>query len=538
MTFKHRIILILLLFITILPAVAPAAAAPAAQTSGDWAIPNGHFFTQTAGGQGGFSVVDDSQARFWSEFKRLGGLQNVGYPISQRFTYDGFVVQAFQKLVLQWRPEVSQAWPMNVFDELSKKGFDDTLFAVRQTPYPLTNFDTPGASWDQVVAKRWALLDANPAIKQRYFSVGDPLNVFGLPTSRVEDMGNHYAVRTQRAVFQQWKENVPWAAKGQVTIANGGDIGKELAWLSGPYLQPQPAPGAPAPTPLPATPTPVPPAGDAWSTDAVAASANSQRIYALQTNRETLRSRLMLSDNGGNNWSPFTGGLPSDSCPTATTVEVAMDTLYVSTCGDAFYRWTGSSWAKQSNQSVDDVAAAPNKSELLWACPYGSGTPIRSADAGKSWLAAATTPAAATMCGEDDIAVDGTNPDRAYALLVGRGSASATLSRAMAAGQWEPIAAPVVLHQASLATDVATGALYLMSSDTAELWRSTNPLETDPSQVRWEKVYDFDDQYAYTLHDVEGQTIFVTQETTPLPGNTQLLRSSDGGKNWQVLAVR
>ena len=37
----------------------------------------------------------------------------------------------------------------------------------------------------------------NQAIRERYFASPDPLLHYGLPTSRVEDMGNHYAIRTQ-----------------------------------------------------------------------------------------------------------------------------------------------------------------------------------------------------------------------------------------------------------------------------------------------------------------------------------------------------
>lgn len=188
-------------------------------------------------------MVDNAQADFWSEFQRLGGLQTIGYPISRRYEKDGFVTQAFQKLVLQWRPDARQAWPVNVFDELSKSGFDQSLLRTRQTPRPLdsSTFDRAGAPWAEIVAKRQGLLNPNPAIRATYFSVSDPLNVFGLPTSGVMDMGNHYALRTQRAVFQQWKEDVPWAREGQVTIANGGDIAKELGWLSRTYLQPEPS---------------------------------------------------------------------------------------------------------------------------------------------------------------------------------------------------------------------------------------------------------------------------------------------------------
>ncbi|MGB0385971.1 MAG: glycosyl hydrolase [Ardenticatenaceae bacterium] len=224
------------------PQPEPQPSSPSSEE--DWQIPNGHFYTQTGGEQGGFSVVDNGEARLWSEFQRLGGLQTVGYPISRRYEKDGFVTQAFQKLILQWRPEVGQVWPVNVFDELSKSGFDQTLLLTRQIPRALdSNFDPPGGSWPEIVAKRQALLDQNPAIRDAYFSVPNPLNVFGLPASQVTDMDNHYALRTQRAVFQQWKQDVPWANAGQVTIANGGDIAKELGWLSPDYLQPEPLSG-------------------------------------------------------------------------------------------------------------------------------------------------------------------------------------------------------------------------------------------------------------------------------------------------------
>lgn len=226
-------------FPAVLPLPRPVTAP---DNANDWALSNGRFFTQTAAGKGGFSVVDDSQARFWSAYQQLGGAETVGYPISQRFMRDGFVTQAFQKLILQWRPDVGQAWPVNVFDELSKSNFDQRLLETRQTPHPLVSstFDPPGASWGTIVAGRHALLDTNAAIRSRYFAQPDALTVFGLPTSRVEDMGNHYALRTQRAVFQQWKEAVPWAAAGQVTIANGGAIAQELGWLPAVATHPEP----------------------------------------------------------------------------------------------------------------------------------------------------------------------------------------------------------------------------------------------------------------------------------------------------------
>ena len=41
-------------------------------------------------------------------------------------------------------------------------------------------------------------------------------------------------MRAQRVVFQEWKEDVPWARRGEVTVALGGDIAKEAGILPNP----------------------------------------------------------------------------------------------------------------------------------------------------------------------------------------------------------------------------------------------------------------------------------------------------------------
>jgi hypothetical protein len=214
-------------------APAPASEEPPANLPLDHEIPGGWFYTQTAGrdGIGGFAVTDEGGIRFWGEFKRLGGVQAVGYPVSRRFKQKGFTVQAFQKGILQWRPEIGQAWFTNVFDELSEAGKDDWLLSQRSTPRPLNASIDDGKAWAQVIAGRLAFLAPQLAIKQRYGAVSDPMTFFGLPTSKVEDQGNHWAVRLQRAVIQLWKVDVPWAKAGQTTVANGGDVAKEAGLL-------------------------------------------------------------------------------------------------------------------------------------------------------------------------------------------------------------------------------------------------------------------------------------------------------------------
>ena len=198
----------------------------------DFDIPNGHFFTQTGGGaERGFAVTDDEGIPFWTEFQRLGGVQAVGFPISQRFVWDGLASQAFQRVIFQWQPESGTMAFVNTFDLMSDAGLDDFLLSVRQVPKPLV-LDEAGKSFDQIARERLALLEANPVIRAAYFGVvGDPIQFNGLPTSAVTDMGNNLALRAQRVVFQQWKEDVPWARAGEVTVANGGDIAKEVGLL-------------------------------------------------------------------------------------------------------------------------------------------------------------------------------------------------------------------------------------------------------------------------------------------------------------------
>jgi hypothetical protein len=207
----------------------------------DRAVAGGHWYSQAARpGELGFALVDDEQARFWSEFQRLGGVGALGYPVSVRFRMDGFVVQATQRVLMQWRPESGSVAYVNVFDRLHDLGHDEWLLAVRQTPRP-GGFDDRGKAWDDVVRTRLAALDERPAIRAAYFAVvGDPVQANGLPTSPPTDMGNHLALRAQRVVFQEWKEDVPWARKGQVTVALGGDIAKELGVLPPDAVAPVP----------------------------------------------------------------------------------------------------------------------------------------------------------------------------------------------------------------------------------------------------------------------------------------------------------
>ncbi len=217
----------------------PASARPAL----DWKIPEGWFYTETNGfplgtSPMGFPIVDDAQAQFWSAFQRHGGVARLGYPVSQRFLWKGYLTQATQKAVLQWRPDKQDVDFVNVFDDLSSAGKDDWLLNFRSIPRPLPSDYDAGLSWPRVVAHRLDLLRGHPALYARYAATGDSLDLYGLPTSRVVDVGPMYVVRLQRAVLQQWKVDEPWARAGEVTVANGGDVAKDAGIFPWQKLRP------------------------------------------------------------------------------------------------------------------------------------------------------------------------------------------------------------------------------------------------------------------------------------------------------------
>ena len=175
----------------------PLAGTAAAQSTGpDYAITNGHFFTQTNGqggaGGAGFAITNESGVPFWSEFQRLGGVSSLGYPVSGRFMWDGFLVQATQRVVMQWHPDTHQVLFVNTYDRLHDLGKDAWLQAFRNTPPPASTAPDAGLPFAQVEARHLAYLNSDPAIKAKYYataSIGDPIVYNGLPMGPVTPEG-------------------------------------------------------------------------------------------------------------------------------------------------------------------------------------------------------------------------------------------------------------------------------------------------------------------------------------------------------------
>ena len=222
----------------------------------DYAIAGGWFYSQTGGGGGkGYGVVDGgtdaagNPIRFWSEFKRLGGITTLGYPISRRYVGPGgFTYQGFQRGVLQWRPEVGAAYLANTFDQLTAAGLDDDLAGIG-IPRSIRD-DGSGGDW---AAARRIRLDwlTNDPIRQHFRRSPNPtlirvwnddtaIQLYGLPTSRPEQSGPFIVQRFQRVALQLWIEDVAgMPARGSVVGILGGDLLKQRGLIPADAAQPE-----------------------------------------------------------------------------------------------------------------------------------------------------------------------------------------------------------------------------------------------------------------------------------------------------------
>jgi hypothetical protein len=197
---------------------APLIVLPAnpARSRLDFDVAGGHFYSQGngfAGGGGlGYAVLDNGDAPMWSEFQRQGGVDRLGYPVTNRFLYAGAVTQAFQNGALQWLPGFGQVGLLNILDELHTHGSDGWLDTIRRIPPPPPDGEPGGSD----------MLAPFPTILASYEA--DP-ELYGLPVS-VRDYGQIGSARFQRSALQVWQQPQPFAAAGAVIPGNAGDLAR------------------------------------------------------------------------------------------------------------------------------------------------------------------------------------------------------------------------------------------------------------------------------------------------------------------------
>jgi hypothetical protein len=204
--------------------------APAPQDVLDEPVTDGWFYKQANGfngaGNAGFAVVDDADASLWTEFQRRGGVERLGYPITNRFLYGGLVTQVFQRVALQWRADLGQAVPAAIFDDLGLRGADAWLDTTHQVPPAADASGDDSLVPEDVIARHVGLLDAYPALRDFYLADPDPVTTYGLPLS-VKDYGPFVTVRLQSGFMQLWTSDAPWAPAGSVVVGSAGEVAEE-----------------------------------------------------------------------------------------------------------------------------------------------------------------------------------------------------------------------------------------------------------------------------------------------------------------------
>jgi hypothetical protein len=191
------------------------------------------FYTQAGEGKGGYSVCNGQNVNMLGSFRALGDVAALGYPSSGRFEKDGFMHQAMQGAVLQWRPEFGRAVLANTFEWLTDAGKDDWLLEVKGIPRPIRD-DGSAGNWEQAKRVRLSWL-TNDAIRARYLAAGSlerAIELYGLPMSHPEKHGPFVTQRFQRIAFQLWVDSVPgMPSPGSVVRVLAGDTLKELGMI-------------------------------------------------------------------------------------------------------------------------------------------------------------------------------------------------------------------------------------------------------------------------------------------------------------------
>jgi hypothetical protein len=331
---------------------------------------------------------------------------------------------------------------------------------------------------------------------------------------------------------------------------------QSLAYLKPPTPEPTPT-KKPTPVPTPTKkPTPTPQASERWEVRTLLAGPGSPgRLYVLQVDAASSLwphqpVRFLISDDYGEHWSPFPGGLPAQECVVNVNLDYATpDALYASTC-QGLFRWSGSGWSLVSTQETGMVAIVYGQPQTIWATETfaaGAGV-IRSDDGGASWKLAGS--GLVSFNGVATVAIDPRDANTLYAIIWPAYGGS-YLRRGTAAGQWQTMPTPNESDPIDyrITIDGATGALYvIVTSPPTRLWRTLNPTTPDLNAVQWEVVHDLGRDWQVELlasgWSPEGLAIYANFR--PLDwkdasyaevGDATLRRSLDGGHTWAPLPV-
>ncbi|MFN8522342.1 MAG: hypothetical protein U0821_04470 [Chloroflexota bacterium] len=188
----------------------------AQSATGDWfAIPNGRFFVTAAQpAEAGYMLANAAGVPMLDEWQRLGGLDPVGVPTSQRFIAGGLVAQRFEKQGLVWLPQEGRAEPRPLTDLGAVPPF-----AAAPMPSPRSS----GAA-DRVPWSGWWWPANDRAGGPRLFDPDGPLAHYD---RLVEAMGRPDPGTTEWERAELYFEDFQWAGH-----CNG--------WAAAAILEPEP----------------------------------------------------------------------------------------------------------------------------------------------------------------------------------------------------------------------------------------------------------------------------------------------------------
>ena len=196
---------------------------------------DGCLFTNTGGDtpypDDGFAVTNADDVPLW-DFVRARSADAIGYPISQRWVNGPFTFQAFQKVILQWDPGKQRMNYYNTLDVLASRYPEVKLPNV--PAHQVLEADQGVTDFAVIMRNHLALLEQNAAIKDRFLSEADWLNLYGLPIRYEEREVNGHPqglqmLRTQRTVFVIWNVPAPGVTVGRVNLQNVPDKVKRLS---------------------------------------------------------------------------------------------------------------------------------------------------------------------------------------------------------------------------------------------------------------------------------------------------------------------
>ena len=171
----------------------------------DFAIEDGHHYRQASPEPNTGFAVFNGRRPWWDTYRRAGGSQVLGYPVSLPYARDGLAVQAFSHGAIQSPYQGVNLAPANVLELLDSAGYTRWLHDQRQVPMPLHA--------DANTDARLTWMTDDP-IRDVYFGNPAParfltwsrtqaLRRFGLPMSRPERLGRNIVQRFQRGVLER-----------------------------------------------------------------------------------------------------------------------------------------------------------------------------------------------------------------------------------------------------------------------------------------------------------------------------------------------